>query len=39
MNTNNGKTLFENGKEVDSVANRLVVFGNTLKHTGTESHK
>jgi hypothetical protein len=35
MNTNNGKTLFENGKEVDSVANRLVVFGNTLKHTGT----
>ena len=35
MNTNDGKTLFENGKEVDSVANRIVVFGNSLKHTGT----
>tara|TARA_R100000657_G_C4670016_1_gene114320 strand:+ start:16 stop:492 length:477 start_codon:yes stop_codon:yes gene_type:complete len=35
MNTNNGKTLFENNKEVNSIANRIVVFGNSLKHTGT----
>ena len=35
MNTNNGKTLFKNGKEVESVANRIVVFANSLQHTGT----
>jgi len=35
MNTNDGKTLFENNKEVNSVANRIVIFGNSLKHTGT----
>ena len=34
VNTNNGKTLFEDGTEVANVANRLVTFpGNTL-HTG-----
>ena len=35
MNTNDGKTLFENNKEVNSVANRIVIFANSLKHTGT----
>ena len=35
MNTNNGKTLFENGEEVDSIANRIVIFENSLNHTGT----
>tara|TARA_E500000318_G_scaffold101982_1_gene105913 strand:+ start:4163 stop:4639 length:477 start_codon:yes stop_codon:yes gene_type:complete len=35
MNTNNGKTLFKNGKEVNSVANRMLIFANQLEHTGT----
>jgi hypothetical protein len=35
MNTNDGKTIFENQKEVDSIANRVVIFGNSLKHAGT----
>ena len=35
LNTNNGKTLFENNKEVKSVANRVVIFPSYLKHAGT----
>ena len=35
VNTNNGKTIFENGQTVDSVANRVVIFPANLKHTGT----
>lgn len=35
VNTNNGKTVFEDGTKVDSVANRLVVFNPRLKHAGT----
>ena len=35
MNTNDGKTIFENQKEVDSLSNRIVIFGNSLKHAGT----
>ena len=35
MNTNNGKTVFETGEEVDSIENRLLVFPAHLKHTGT----
>lgn len=35
MNTNNGKTLFKNNKEVNSVANRMLIFANELEHTGT----
>lgn len=35
LNTNNGKTLFKNGKEVKSVANRIVIFPSNLEHAGT----
>lgn len=35
INSNNGKTLFETGEEVESVANRLVIFDESIKHTGT----
>jgi len=35
MNTNNGKTVFENGEKIDSVENRMVIFSANLKHTGT----
>ena len=34
LNTNNGYTLFEDGTKVDSVANRLVTFNNSIKHSG-----
>ena len=34
LNTNNGYTRFANGKKVDSIANRMVVFSSGLKHTG-----
>jgi hypothetical protein len=37
VNTNNGKTVFENGMEVDSVGNRLLVFDSNEEHTGTTS--
>ncbi len=33
-NTNNGKTVFKNGHEVESVANRMVIFPNDWHHTG-----
>lgn len=35
VNTNNGKTVFRNGKEIESVANRLIIFDGNLEHTGT----
>jgi len=35
INTCNGYTLFENGKKINSVENRLVEFDSKLKHTGT----
>jgi len=35
LNTCDGYTLFENGEKVDSVANRMVLFDGSLKHTGT----
>ena len=35
MNTNNGYTKFEDGTEIESVANRLVSFPADMKHTGT----
>ncbi|AOO15956.1 hypothetical protein W1080910_042 [Cyanophage S-RIM12 isolate W1_08_0910] len=35
MNTCNGYTLFEDGTKVESVANRIVTFPNSTKHTGT----
>ncbi|QJW84683.1 hypothetical protein HK414_16180 [Ramlibacter terrae] len=34
LNTNNGYTLFEGGRRVDSVANRLVLFDTRVRHTG-----
>jgi hypothetical protein len=33
LNTNNGKTVFKNGIEVNSVANRLLVFDSKLEHS------
>lgn len=35
VNTNDGYTIFESGKKINSVANRLVVFDNDMKHSGT----
>jgi len=35
VNSNNGVTIFEDGSEVKSVANRLVLFDSDIKHTGT----
>jgi hypothetical protein len=33
VNTNNGATVFENGEQVDSIENRLVIFPNHWKHS------
>ena len=35
LNTNNGKTVFEDGDEIESVANRMVIFPSHQKHCGT----
>ena len=35
VNTNDGYAFFETGEKVDSVENRIVIFPNTLKHSGT----
>lgn len=35
VNTNNGKTIFMNGKIIDSVENRMVIFKSNLLHKGT----
>lgn len=35
INTNNGYTRFENGKKINSQANRLVIFPANVKHTGS----
>lgn len=35
INTNDGATVFEDGTEVESIENRLVVFNPYLKHAGT----
>ena len=35
VNTNNGFTEFENGEISKSEENKLIIFNNTLKHTGT----
>lgn len=34
INTNNGYTLFDNGRKVNSVANRMVTFPTNMLHTG-----
>jgi hypothetical protein len=35
INSNNGFTVFEDGSKVESIANRMVIFDSTVKHTGT----
>ena len=35
LNTNNGATIFEDGSEVQSVANRLIYFDSTVRHTSS----
>ena len=35
MNTNNGKTIFKKGEEINSVENRVVIFDSNLQHAGT----
>lgn len=35
INTNNGKTIFKDGTEVNSVENRIVIFNSNTLHTGT----
>ena len=35
LNTNNGKTLFKDNKEITSIENRMVIFASNLEHTGT----
>jgi len=33
LNTNNGKTIFENGKKINSIENRIVIFNSQTKHS------
>jgi len=35
VNSSDGKTIFENGKEIKGVKNRLVMFPTAVKHSGT----
>jgi hypothetical protein len=35
VNTNNGYTEFENGRKIESVENRLIIFNENLSHRGT----
>ena len=35
LNTNNGYTEFEDGNKVPSVANRMIIFPSTVRHSGT----
>lgn len=35
VNSNNGKTIFKHGEDVDSVANRMVIFNSNLEHAAT----
>jgi hypothetical protein len=35
VNTNNGTTVFKDGTEIQSVANRLLIFDQNIPHTGT----
>jgi hypothetical protein len=35
LNTNNGVTMFEDGTEIKSVANRMLIFNQNTPHTGT----
>jgi hypothetical protein len=35
INTNNGKTIFENGNKIESIENRMITFPSQLLHSGT----
>ena len=35
LNTNDGSTMFKDGREIGSIENRLVIFNSQLEHTGT----
>ena len=35
MNTNNGKTIFEDGENIDSIKNRMIIFPTSKRHAGT----
>ena len=35
INSNNGKSIFKNGEEINSVANRMVIFNSNLEHAAT----
>ena len=35
INSNDGVTMFKNGKVIDSVENRFIMFNSQLEHTGT----
>lgn len=35
VNTNNGVTKFEDGTEIESVQNRMLIFNQNIRHTGT----
>ena len=35
INSNNGKTIFKHGEEVNSIANRMVIFNSNLEHAAT----
>jgi hypothetical protein len=35
VNTNNGYTVFENGDKVESIENRICIFDENLRHSGT----
>ena len=37
INTNNGKTFFKDGFEVDSVENRMVIFDGNMIHAGSST--
>lgn len=37
LNTNNGKTIFKNKKEIESVENRILIFPSNLEHAGTST--
>lgn len=37
VNTNDGKTLFENGESVEAIENRILIFDADMVHTGTSS--
>ncbi len=35
INSNNGKTIFENGDKIESIENRMITFPSQLLHSGT----